>query len=109
MHGKRVALVLISAFIIFHLVGCGSPPQDQINTAQAALEAAKNAEADRYVPDKYGAAKNALDGAMAESGSSIADLPDSAVLHPGYRLTGARAGLALLALGLNHWRRRRKL
>ena len=66
MHGKRVALVLISAFIIFHLVGCGSPPQDQINTAQAALEAAKNAEADRYVPDKYGAAKNALDGAMAE-------------------------------------------
>jgi hypothetical protein len=66
MHRKSIILVFVSALFVFLLVGCGSPPEEQINTAKAALQAAKDAEADRYVPDKYNAAKSALDGAMTE-------------------------------------------
>jgi len=63
----RFFLLLISMLIVTGLIiGCGSVPQEKVNEAKAALEAAKNAEADRYVPDRYNAAKSALDGAMAE-------------------------------------------
>jgi hypothetical protein len=63
----RIFLLFISMVVLTGLIiGCGSVPQEKVDEAKAALEAAKNAEADRYVPDSYNAAKNALDGAMAE-------------------------------------------
>jgi hypothetical protein len=63
----RIFLLFISMLILTGLIiGCGSIPQEKVDEAKAALEAAKNAEADRYVPDKYNAAKSALDDAMAE-------------------------------------------
>ena len=48
-------LVVLSVALLF--VGCGEVPQAEIEAAKNALEAAKNAEADRYVPDRYNAAK----------------------------------------------------
>ncbi len=63
----RIFVLFISILIFTGLIiGCGSVPQEKVDEAKAALEAAKNAEADRYVPDRYNAAKSALDGAMAE-------------------------------------------
>jgi dsDNA-binding SOS-regulon protein len=63
----RVLFLFISLLILTGMIiGCGSVPQQKVDEANAALEAAKTAEADRYVPDRYNAAKGALDGAMAE-------------------------------------------
>lgn len=56
-------LVVLSVALLF--VGCGEVPQAEIDAAKSALDAAKSAEADRYVPDQYNAAKKALDNAMA--------------------------------------------
>jgi PBP1b-binding outer membrane lipoprotein LpoB len=47
------------------LVGCAKYPQEAIDAAQAALTAAKQAEADRYVPDLFNAAQKTLNDALA--------------------------------------------
>ena len=51
--------------LAFALVGCDEVPHQEVDGAQAALDAAKQAEADKYVPDQYNAAKQALDKALA--------------------------------------------
>jgi len=60
---------IISLFLVFTvallMVGCGEVPQADIDAAKAALDAAKKAEAELYVPDQYNAAKKSLDNAMA--------------------------------------------
>jgi DNA repair exonuclease SbcCD ATPase subunit len=48
------------------LIGCADVPQQEIDNAQAALDAAKNAGADQYLPDQYNAAKSQLDDALAK-------------------------------------------
>ena len=58
-----VGLVLCLALGI---AGCAKPPTEELNAAQAALDAAKKAEADVYAPETYRQAKNALDGANAK-------------------------------------------
>jgi len=65
---RRKVLFLFFSLLILTgmIIGCGSVPQQKVDQANAALEAAKSAEADRYVPDRFNAAKGALDGAMAE-------------------------------------------
>jgi len=50
--------------VMFAFVGCDDVPQQEIDDANAALDAARKAEADKYVPDMFNAAKQALDGAM---------------------------------------------
>ena len=63
----RVLSIVVSVlFLLGMFAGCAKVPQDVIDGAQAALQAAKTAEADRYLPDQYNAAKSALDAAMAE-------------------------------------------
>jgi hypothetical protein len=60
---------MTSAVLIFALAfmaGCAKPPQQEMDAAKAALEAAKTAEADRYVADKFKAAQDSLDAAMVE-------------------------------------------
>jgi len=47
------------------LTGCDDVPQQEIDEANAALDAAKKAGAEKYVPVKYNAAKQALDKAMS--------------------------------------------
>jgi hypothetical protein len=62
---KHVFTIVLALAITMLLVGCGEVPQAEIDEAKAALDAAKNAEADKYVPDLYNAAKRTLDNAMA--------------------------------------------
>ena len=65
MRVKTFLYLLAMILVMFAFSGCDDVPQQEIDDATASLEAAKNAEADKYVPDKYNAAKQALDGAMA--------------------------------------------
>jgi hypothetical protein len=53
--------------IVLLVVSCGGTlSKHAIDSAEKALKAAKNAEADRYVPDKYNTAKSLFDAALAE-------------------------------------------
>ena len=65
MRVKTFLYFFTMILLLVAFVGCDDVPQQEIDDAKAALEAAKNAEADRYVPDKFNAAKQALDRAMA--------------------------------------------
>jgi len=65
MRVKTLLYFLIMILVMFAFVGCDDIPQQEIDDANAALDAAKKAEADRYVPDKFNAAKQSLDRAMA--------------------------------------------
>jgi hypothetical protein len=65
MRVKTFLYFLSMMLIVFAFIGCDDVPQQEIDDANAALDAAKNAEADKYVPDKYNAAKQSLDRAMA--------------------------------------------
>ena len=47
------------AFVVA-VVGCGSPPQVELDAAQAALDSARQAGADTYAADAYNRAKNTL-------------------------------------------------
>jgi Domain of unknown function (DUF4398) len=50
----------IAVLLALALAGCSEPPQKEIDQAQAALDAAKAADADTYAPDEYHAAATAL-------------------------------------------------
>lgn len=52
--------------MVFIAAGCGSPPQAELDAAQAALDAARQAQADVYAPDAYTRAKNTLADARAK-------------------------------------------
>ncbi|MCK4558863.1 MAG: hypothetical protein KAV45_03695 [Calditrichia bacterium] len=65
MRVKTLLYFLTMILVMFAFTGCDDVPQQEIDDANAALDAAKKAEADMYVPDKYNAAKQALDRAMA--------------------------------------------
>jgi hypothetical protein len=65
MRVKTIITLMLMALMLVALASCDSLPQDQVDEATAALDAAKKAEADKYVPEMYNAAKQALDKAMA--------------------------------------------
>ena len=65
MKVKSIITLMLTLTIALFLVSCGEVPQAEIDEAKAALDAAKNAEADKYVPELYNAAKRTLDNAMA--------------------------------------------
>ncbi len=65
MKVKTIVTLLITLCLALAFIGCGDVPQQEIDAAKAALAAAQKAEADKYVPDLYNAAKQALDKAMA--------------------------------------------
>jgi len=58
-----VGLILCLALVA---VSCAKPPTQELDAAQAALDAAKTAEADIYAPDTYRSAKTTLDDARAK-------------------------------------------
>jgi len=66
MKGKSVLLVLLIGLVALFFSGCADVPQEKIDSAKAALEAAKTAEADRYLKDEFNAAQDSLNAAMAE-------------------------------------------
>lgn len=55
-------LILLLALVI----GCGKAPQQAVDAAKAALESAKQSQADRYLADEFKAAQDSLNAAMAE-------------------------------------------
>jgi len=65
MRVKTIVSLLTVILLALFLAGCDDVPQQEIDEANAALDAAKKAGADKYVPAKYNAAKQALDKAMA--------------------------------------------
>ena len=65
MNLRRILSGLVTIVLIFMLSSCGEVPQQDIDAAKAALDAAKEAQADLYLPDEYNAAKATLDRAMA--------------------------------------------
>lgn len=60
------------AFVVT-LVSCGSPPQAELDAAQAALDSARQAGAEEYAADAYNRAKNTLADARAKSESGDYD------------------------------------
>ena len=78
---KHVIGLITSLLLLFMLAGCADVPQQDIDDANAALNAAKQAEADKYVPDQYNAAKKSLDNAMAmveeEKGSMFSNYDEA--------------------------------
>jgi hypothetical protein len=66
MKVKALVTVLVVVFAMALMLGCAKVPQQDLDAAKAALDAAKAAEADRYVPELYNAAKDSLNAATAE-------------------------------------------
>jgi hypothetical protein len=63
---KKGLLKLIAlSVLVITFASCAKPPQEAIDAANAALEQAKSAGADRYVPASYNAANDALKAALA--------------------------------------------
>ena len=46
------------------MVGCAKPPTEEIEAAQAAVERARTAEADKYVPAEFSALEDSLNAAL---------------------------------------------
>lgn len=63
----RSALNLCIALGLAFAIGCGKPPVEELNAARAALDAARQAEAEVYAPDTYRSASNTLNDANAKS------------------------------------------
>jgi hypothetical protein len=62
---KRFMLVLAALTLLALMVGCSKAPEAEMQSAEAALEAAGVAEAEVYVPDSYRAAMDTLNAARA--------------------------------------------
>jgi len=56
--------VLVMALVT--VVACGKPPQEDIDAAKAALEAAKTAQAEKWAETEYQTADSSLSAAQAE-------------------------------------------
>ncbi len=64
MRSDFSAVLLVSLATI--LMSCAQPPQEELDAAQAALNVAKEAQADIYAPETYRSASAALDDANAK-------------------------------------------
>ncbi|MDZ7300778.1 MAG: hypothetical protein ONB44_01415 [candidate division KSB1 bacterium] len=65
----------VGLFTVAVVVGCAEIPQKEIDTAQTALEEATKAEADRYAPVEFMAARDSLHAAMAEIDRAKSQFP----------------------------------
>jgi len=66
MLSKKTMIFGLMMLALVAFVGCAKAPQEVIDAAKAAVDAAKAVEADRYAADLYNAAKDTLDQALAE-------------------------------------------
>ena len=65
MRRLRPQIALLISFLLLAAAGCSEPPQKEIDQAQAAVDLAKNADAERFAADEYTAATTALAKARA--------------------------------------------
>lgn len=63
---KHLRIVGVVLLVMFVVMACAKAPQQAIDAAKAALDEAKQVEADRYAADQFNAAKDSLDAALAE-------------------------------------------
>ena len=63
---RSVLKIGVVLAMMIAVVGCGSPPQAELDAAQAALDTAKTAGADVYAPEAYNRASNTLSDAKAK-------------------------------------------
>lgn len=64
---RTISVVGLSfLFVIVVLSSCTKAPQDELNAAKAALDTAKAAGADQYLPERYNALTDSLNAAIAE-------------------------------------------
>ncbi len=63
---KKVLMGLATITMVALLSGCGKVPQVEIDAANAALQAAKTAESDVYVPAEFAAVQDSLNSVLAE-------------------------------------------
>jgi hypothetical protein len=61
----RHVSVVLAALALVVLIGCGKPPDTEKQTAEAAMQAAKSAEAEQYAPEAYRLAMDTLNVAQA--------------------------------------------
>jgi len=61
---QRVALVL-AAFALLVIAGCSKAPEAEMQAASNAINAARTAEAEQYVPNAFRMASDTLNAAMA--------------------------------------------
>ncbi len=66
MRSKMFLIAVGLVSILALLSGCAEAPQQVVDAANAALQAAEEAQANLYVPDLYNAAKDSLNAAMEE-------------------------------------------
>lgn len=62
---KRISL-LLTGLALLALVGCSKPPDAEMQAANAAIEHARAAEAEMYVPDSWQMVQDSLNAAMAK-------------------------------------------
>jgi hypothetical protein len=62
---KRIAIILAAVALLAIMVGCSKAPEAEIQSANAAQQAASLAEAETYAPELYRAAQDTLSTAMA--------------------------------------------
>jgi uncharacterized protein involved in type VI secretion and phage assembly len=65
MRNAKWLLLVAAVFTVFMLVSCAEAPQQEMDNAVAALDAAKQVEADRYAVDEFTAAQDTLAKAKA--------------------------------------------
>ncbi len=60
------SLVIVVALVSVVAIACGQPPQEDVKAAQAEMEKARQAQADKWAPTEFGAADQAMSAAQAE-------------------------------------------
>jgi len=63
---NRILMGLTAIAMIAILTGCGKKPQVEIDATNAAIEAAKAAEANVYLPDEFTAVQDSMNAIMAD-------------------------------------------
>jgi len=66
MSNKNFIVSFVLVVLMLFVFGCAKAPQQDVDAANVAVQAAKDAEADRYLPDEFKAAQDSLNAAITE-------------------------------------------
>lgn len=81
----RKIVLGLAALVAFTLTSCGTFPQAEIDSAKAAIEAAAQAEAEKYLPAEFAAAQDSLNAAI-----ELANVAKSKFLFKNYKTSVAK-------------------
>lgn len=63
---KSLVVVLGMLLVVVAFTGCAKAPQELVDSTKVAIDAAKTAEANRYLPAEFQAAQDSLNAALTE-------------------------------------------